>query len=97
MERMTRREFVEVAGLLGACGCGLSGCATFTKVGHTPAIEPAAYALGPANTLTVSLDKTPTLARAGSAVKITNPALPAWSAHGLLQPPVLQATGSPGH
>jgi cytochrome b6-f complex iron-sulfur subunit len=76
MERMTRREFVEVAGLLGACGCGLSGCATFTKVGHTPAIEPAAYALGSAETLTVTLDKTPTLADAGSAVKIMDPALP---------------------
>jgi Rieske Fe-S protein len=80
MEKITRRQFVsrgiEAAGLVGACGCGLSGCATFTKVGHTPAIEPAAYALGPVGTLTVSLDKTPTLASAGSAVKITDPALP---------------------
>lgn len=74
MKNMNRREFVQTATLAGACACGLTGCATFTKIGGTPPIESAAYKVEPPGKVTVILDKAPSLA-VGQAVKIIDPAL----------------------
>jgi len=60
----------------GTCVCGLGGgCATFSKVGNTPAIAAEAYAVE-GKTLKVSLDKTPALATVGGSVKIIDSRLP---------------------
>lgn len=69
---------VTVIGAVGAgtCVCGLGGgCATFTKVGNTPAIAAEAYAVE-GKTLKVSLDKTPALVGVGGSVKIIDARLP---------------------
>ena len=80
MNNISRREFVtrgvEAAAVAGACVCGLSGCATFTKIGKTPPIESAAYKVEPPGTATIVLSKAPTLATAGGAVKIIDSGLP---------------------
>ena len=78
MKKMTRRDMVAAIGAAGAgtCVCGLGGgCATFTKVGNTPAIAAEAYAVE-GKTLKVSLDKTPALADVGGSVKIIDARLP---------------------
>ena len=75
---MTRRGLVAAIGAAGAgaCVCGLGGgCATFSKVGHTPAIAADAYAIE-GKTLKVTLDKTPSLASVGGSVKIIDARLP---------------------
>jgi len=74
MNNMNRREFVQTAALAGACACGLTGCATFTKIGDTPPIESAAYKVEPPNKVTITLNKAPSLA-IGKAVKLIDPAL----------------------
>ena len=47
MEKISRRKFVvrsmEAAAFAGACVCGLSGCATFTKIGDTPPLPAKVY------------------------------------------------------
>ena len=76
---MTRRDIVTAIGAAGAgaCVCGLGGgCATFSKVGKTPAIVAYAYAIE-GNTLKVTLDKTTPLASVGGSVKIVDARLPA--------------------
>ena len=78
MKKMTRRDMVTAIGAAGAgtCVCGLGGgCATFTKVGNTPAIAAEAYAVE-GKTLKVSLDKTSALADVGGSVKIIDARLP---------------------
>ncbi len=75
MNPINRREFVQTAALAGACACGLAGCATFTKIGDTPSLESAAYKVEPPDKLAVVLSKAPSLAAAGKAVKIIDPAL----------------------
>ena len=78
MNKMTRRSMVTAIGAAGAgtCVCGLGGgCATFSKVGNTPAIAAEAYAVE-GKTLKVSLDKTPALATVGGSVKIIDSRLP---------------------
>ena len=60
----------------GTCVCGLGGgCATFSKVGNTPAIAADAYAVE-AKTVRIALDKVPELAKVGGSVKIIDPLLP---------------------
>ena len=78
MTKISRRDFI--AGLAGATGagaclCGASGCATFTKIGNTPAIATDAYAIE-GRTVTVALDKVPELGAVGGAVKVIDPRLP---------------------
>jgi len=78
MARMSRRQFVvrgTAAAVGGASVCGLTGCATFTKIGHTPPIEREAYQVEPPDKVTVVLGKSLTLAKTGAAVKIVDPAL----------------------
>ena len=78
MNKMTRRSIVTAIGAAGAgtCVCGLGGgCATFSKVGATPAIAADAYSIE-AKTLKVTLAKTPALASVGGAVKIIDARLP---------------------
>jgi hypothetical protein len=78
MKKVTRRDWVGLATTAGAgvclCGCA-GGCATFSKVGTTPAVAPDTYSIE-GNKLTVQLDKTPALANVGGAVKIINASLP---------------------
>jgi len=79
MKEMTRRDVVAAIGAAGAgtCVCGLGGgCATFSRVGKTPAIAADAYVIE-AKTLKVSLDKTAALANVGGSVKIIDSRLPA--------------------
>ena len=78
MKDMTRRSLVTAIGAAGAgtCVCGLGGgCATFSKVGATPAIAADAYAIE-ATTLKVTLGKTSALASVGGSVKIIDARLP---------------------
>ncbi len=78
MKKLTRRSVVAGMGMAGAglCVCGLNaGCATFSKVGATPALAADAYVVG-SQRLTVALDKTPALASVGGAVKILDARLP---------------------
>ena len=78
MGKITRRSMVSAVGAAGAkaCVCGLGGgCATFSKVGRTPAIDAEAYAVE-VKTLKVTLDKVPPLAVVGGSVKIIDSRLP---------------------
>jgi nitrite reductase/ring-hydroxylating ferredoxin subunit len=79
MHNISRRKFVACsvgAGTLaGACVCGLSSCATFTKIGDTPPLPANAYAVKPPGTVTVVLNRATPLAAAGGAAKIIDPAL----------------------
>jgi len=74
MNKINRREFIETAALAGACACGLTGCATFTKIGDTPPIESGAYKVEQPGKVIVTLNKAPSLA-VGKAVKIVDPSL----------------------
>lgn len=81
MAEATRREFLDHSAVfaIGAasCLCGLGGCATFTKIGKTPAIPEGAYSLElEANRVKVDLGKVPQLAERGGSVKIRDAALP---------------------
>jgi Rieske Fe-S protein len=81
MAEATRREFLNHSAVfaIGAtsCLCGLGGCATFTKIGNTPAIPGDAYSLeAEANRVKVDLGKVPELAEPGGSVKIRDEALP---------------------
>lgn len=79
MEQIHRREFIarnfEGVALAGACLCGLSGCATFTKVGTTPTLPRGAYALEPRARFTVFLEKAVALAPVGGSAKVVDVAL----------------------
>lgn len=78
MKQVTRRTALAAIGSAGAgaCMCGLeAGCATFTKVGKTPAIASEAYAVEDRR-LRIDLGKVPDLAAVGGAVKIIDPKLP---------------------
>jgi Rieske Fe-S protein len=71
MKRVTRKEFlIGSATVAGACMCGLSGCATITKVGNTPRIEASAYSIVDGPIVQLSLEKSPHLASVGGSGKI---------------------------
>jgi hypothetical protein len=78
MKKVTRRTWIGLA--VTACGgivlCKYaSGCATFTKVGSTPAIPAGAYTVDQ-KLLRILLDKTPELSATGGSVKIIDARLP---------------------
>ncbi|MCX6927781.1 MAG: Rieske 2Fe-2S domain-containing protein, partial [Verrucomicrobia bacterium] len=77
---ISRRKFltrsVGAGVLAGACVCGLSSCATFSKIGGTPPLPTNAYAVKPPGRVTVVLKQAKQLAAAGGAAKIIDPALP---------------------
>lgn len=79
MRKMKRREFMAgsaaTAAVAGACACGLSGCATLTKVGNTPAIPAGSYMIERGK-IKIVLDQAPELAKDGGSVKIIDPGLP---------------------
>lgn len=71
MKRVTRKEFlIGGATVAGACMCGLSGCATITKIGNTPQIEASAYSIADGPIVKLSLEHAPQLAAAGGSGKI---------------------------
>jgi cytochrome b6-f complex iron-sulfur subunit len=79
MKKIKRREFMAgtaaAAAMAGASACGLTGCATFTKVGDTPAIPAGAYLIERGR-VRISLDQAPELTKSGGSVKIIDPGLP---------------------
>ena len=79
MHDLDRREFFKKSAKLTAvtavCLCGLEGCATYTKLGSTPAANPESLAFAD-NTITVDLTKEPNLSRVGGAVKIIRSEIP---------------------
>jgi len=77
MKKVTRRAVITTLGAagIGTCIYGLSGCATFTKVGSTPAIASGSYTVKE-KSLRLSLDKIPELATVGGSVKIIHAQLP---------------------
>lgn len=86
MSKISRREFIGEAAIVGtgACVCGLSGCATLTKTGSTPPIPAGAYTIE-GNRLIIPLKSFAALAEVGGSVKITDAKLP--------QPLIVARTG----
>jgi Rieske Fe-S protein len=78
MTNIHRRDFLSdlAAAGAGTCLCGAGGCATFSKVGNTPAIATEAYTIEDRR-VRIDLDKAPELGEIGGAVKIIDPRLPA--------------------
>ncbi len=79
MENLNRRKFLKTSAMTIAvtstCLCGLQGCATFTKIGDTPAIAPDSFTLA-VHVLTIDLSKEKILSQVGGAVKIKHADLP---------------------
>ena len=77
MPRISRRKFITRATAAGAgtCMCGLSGCATFSKVGKTPSIPADAYSFKNGK-LTILLGKVAQLEKIGGSIKIIDSKLP---------------------
>ena len=79
MDNVSRREFVKksakITALTTVCLCGLEGCATYSGVGSTPSVDPAALDFSD-NTLTIELAREPNLGSIGVAVKVIRPDLP---------------------
>jgi Rieske Fe-S protein len=77
MTKIDRRQFIKTGSLTVAvtstCLCGFSGCATITKVGDTPAINPKAFSKK-GHDLIIDLSKEPVLKKTGGAVKIKDEA-----------------------
>jgi Rieske Fe-S protein len=75
MKDVSRRQVLTALGA-GTCACGLNaGCATLSKKGHAPEIPAEAYALE-GRTITVRLNRVPSLASVGGSVKILDARLP---------------------
>lgn len=79
MSDLSRRDFVKKtatkAAAVSACVCGLGSCASYTKVGNTPAANPQALAFRD-NVLTIDLSKEPNLSRIGGSAKILHAGIP---------------------
>jgi len=79
MEKINRRQFIKKSAMTiavtSSCLCNLNGCATFTKIGNTPAIIPESFTLK-GNTLTIDLSNEPVLNKVGGAVKIKHTVIP---------------------
>lgn len=75
MPDMKRRDFLKASAaavvVTSTCLCGLNGCATFSKTGHTMDIKPEAL-VRKGNKLLIDLSREPSLGRVGGAVKIKN-------------------------
>ena len=73
MVDIDRRQFLKTGAMTivvtSTSLCGLSGCATFTKIGDTAAISPNAYKRD-SRDLIIDLSKEPVLSQVGGAVKI---------------------------
>lgn len=79
MDNLDRREFIKKGAIavsaVSACLCGLSGCAAYTKVSNTPAVNPAAMTID-RGILTVNPAMEPNLSKVGGAVKVLHPKIP---------------------
>lgn len=79
MGTLNRRQFLQQGALTIAvtstCLCSISGCATATKIGSTPAIHPESFTVAD-KILTIDLSKEAVLGQVGGAVKITHPDIP---------------------
>lgn len=79
MQDMKRRDFLKAGAMAvvvtSTCLCGLNGCSTFTKIGHTLDARPEAIDRK-GDELLIDLSKEPVLSRAGGAVRIKNEHLP---------------------
>ena len=79
MEKLNRRQFLKKSAITIAvtstCLCNLNGCATITKIGNTPAINPEAFTLTD-NILTIDLSKEAILSKVGGAVKVIHTDIP---------------------
>lgn len=73
MDDLNRRQFIKKSAasivVTSTCLCTLNGCATITKIGNTPAINPDAFNFED-NILTIDLSKESNLSKVGEAVKI---------------------------
>ncbi len=76
-KRISRRRFITNIAKTGTtvCACGLTGCASFTKIGKTPAIPSEACKIENAM-LEVDLTRVPQLQKTGGSVKMIDPRLP---------------------
>jgi Rieske Fe-S protein len=76
---INRREFFKKSAatfvVTSTCLCNLNGCATFTKIGNTPEINPDSYTFKD-NILTIDLSKEPILNKVGGAVKVKHAGIP---------------------
>ena len=83
MPDMKRRDFLKAGAaavvVTSTCLCGLNGCSTFTKIGHTQEIKPEALSRK-GNMLLIDLSREPLLGQVGGAVKIKNADVP----HGII-------------
>lgn len=79
MSDMKRRDFLKAGAaavvVTSTCLCGLNGCSTFTKIGHTQEIKPEALGRK-GNMLLVDLSREPLLGQVGGAGKIKNDDVP---------------------
>lgn len=79
MKEMKRREFLKAGAVTvvvaSTCLCGLNGCATFTKIGDTVAVNPGALTRKD-NEYLIDLSKEPVLNQIGGSVKIKNETVP---------------------
>jgi len=79
MDNLNRRQFLKKSTLTVAvtstCLCGLNGCATFTKVGNTPYINPDSFKVKD-GILTIDLTKNVNLSKIGGSVKIIHKDIP---------------------
>ena len=79
MQNIKRRDFLKASAMAmvvtSTCLCGLNGCATFTKIGHTLDVRPEALSRKD-HELLIDLSKEHTLNRVGGSVKIKNEHVP---------------------
>lgn len=79
MGECSRRQFLKRGtvrlAVTSTCLCGINGCATITKIGDTPSINPDAFTLTK-NILTIDLSKEAILSKVGGAVKIRHSDIP---------------------
>jgi Rieske Fe-S protein len=79
MEDLNRRQFLKKSTLsvvvTSTCLCGLNGCATFTKVGNTPSVNPDSFKIKD-GVLIIDLSKDDNLSKIGGCVKIINSNIP---------------------
>lgn len=74
-----RRQFLKKGAttitVTSTCLCSMTGCATFTKIGSTPSINPDSFTLTN-SILTIDLSKEIILSKVGGAVKIRHSDIP---------------------
>lgn len=79
MKTLDRRQFLKKSSLTVAVGAtalyGLNSCASFTKVGSTPVIDPGALKVNN-HQLKIDLAKEPELSQVGGSIKIQNENIP---------------------